>query len=466
MLKRLWQFAPILLCLAAALPATVAWAQPADQGQPVQNTDAPLVIDGVVREVFRNVKPGRTDYLLQIEVLRSEGRKPVRAAAPLQFPDPGETVYVHIHPPSSQPGRRAPEARDPAIPEELSTIRAYLAPRELGGWEGASTAWFDVITDDADSTDSPAPDDRTAEATPRQPAASSLGITIQPLKIENRLALRVMSVERGSAAQQAGLEEGDVIVGANGAALQNANQLEELARRGAAFSLLVVDVNTGRGAQIEVTPQPPQVADSDAPAPPAAAKPAKISLGLSAEPAKLGSRSVLKVTRVEPNSPAAQAGLEVGDIVVAANGVPTTGPEQLLSALRKSGPEMQLTVRDSRTRKDVEINVSLNGARPANPLPTDIEPPPEKTASQLGAVTELVFHDDEFAVKVTEVETGSPAAAAGLLPGALILAANGKPVLHPTELNDAVRQSGRTLTLTVLDPLSGKTIDVNIDLGK
>jgi S1-C subfamily serine protease len=80
-------------------------------------------------------------------------------------------------------------------------------------------------------------------------------------------------------------------------------------------------------------------------------------------------------------------------------------------------------------------------------------------------VTELAFYDVEAAVKVTEVEPGGPAARAGLQPGILILAANGKLMLHPNDLNDAARNSGGTLKLTVVDPRSGRKGTVDVDLG-
>jgi S1-C subfamily serine protease len=76
----------------------------------------------------------------------------------------------------------------------------------------------------------------------------------------------------------------------------------------------------------------------------------------------------------------------------------------------------------------------------------------------------MAFHNDEFAVKVTEVEPGSPAARAGLRAGNLILAVNGQSVLHPDDLTDAVRQAGRSFQLTVVDPASGREETVRIAL--
>jgi predicted metalloprotease with PDZ domain len=152
--------------------------------------------------------------------------------------------------------------------------------------------------------------------------------------------------------------------------------------------------------------------------------------------------------------------------VVAANGAPITGPEQLLGALRKSGQMLTLTVRDARTGRDTEVEVNLGGAKSTQPLPAQVDAPLAAPPGKLGAVTELAFHDDDFAVKVTEIETGSPAARAGLRPGVMIIAANGKPVLHPNELNDAVRKSGGTLNLTVLDPTTGKKSNLDVNLGR
>jgi S1-C subfamily serine protease len=188
------------------------------------------------------------------------------------------------------------------------------------------------------------------------------------------------------------------------------------------------------------------------------------SLGLSAEPVKLGQRTALKVTRVEEGGAAQKAGIEPEDVLVAANGAPLTGPEQLGYALRKSGPTLRLTVRDSRTGKDVAVEVPLGGSVVQDSAPSNV-PKLGGATRGLGAVTELAFYDVEAAVKVTEVEPGSPAARAGLQPGLLILEVDGKPVLHPNELSDAVRSSTGTFQLTVVDPRSGakRAVQVNLD---
>src|SRR5262249_35350943 len=158
----------------------------------------------------------------------------------------------------------------------------------------------------------------------------------------------------------------------------------------------------------------------------------------------LGQRTAIKVIAVEPGGPGQKAGLEPGDVIVEANGIAITGADTLAAALRQSGPVMKLTVRDTRTGRDTPLQVDLGGLADAAAPPAAPGAQPGSGA-RFGAVTELVFLSDEVAVKVTEVEPGSPADRAGLEPGDVIVEANGTPVLHPDTLNEVVRKSGPVL---------------------
>ena len=445
----------------AALPAQ---AQNRDR---VAKEDAVLVVDGVVRQVFRSPRQGKTDYLVQIEVQRSEGLRAPKGAARPQFPAPGDSIYVHVYQRPDTSGQAVKADSYSAVPAERAQVRAYLTPREQGGWEGTFPDWFELTSDRPAEASKADPAPGAADGPGGRAALVSLGMTTEPMKVKDKLVLRITSVERGGPAQRAGLEAGDVIIGAKGDPLTGAEQLEALARRNEVLPLAVVDVHTGRTAQVELrlaaaTPKPGEPKAGDPKPAPAPAAPR--SLGISAETVTLGQRTALKVIRVEPGSPASKAGIEPGDVLVAANGAAITSPEQLGAAIRKSGPAMTLTVRDARTGRDTPVEVAIGGPKPEKPLPA--EPPGAGGAKGgLGAVTELAFYDVEAAVKVTEVEPGSPAARAGVQPGLLILEADGKAVLHPNDLNDAVRKSGGTLKLTVVDPRSGKKGSVEVNLG-
>lgn len=468
MIKRFPRAAFVTIAACSLVLAVAPVRSHAQQLAAEAKTEAPLVVEGVVRQVFRSVRQSHTDYLLEIHVQRSEGRRIPTGSARPQFPGPGECVYVHVSQGVGLTGSALSADGRTTVPAERAQVRVYLVPRDQGGWQAASPDGFELTSNQPapQSPGDPAPS--VKESPVDQLAAATLGMTTELVKIKDRLALRVTSVERGSPAQQAGLEEDDVIIAANQAALTGAGQLEELAQRGEPFSLVVADVRTGRAAQVEIRPSRRPSGDvagipknESTPAP-------RISLGISAESVALGTRTALKVVRVEPGSSAEKAGLEPGDVIVAANGTAITGPEQLVSAVRKSGTALELTVRDSRTGRDTPVQVILAGSTPPVSLPKEPAIPGTAPASaDWGAVTELVFHNDEFAVKVTEVNVGSPAARTGLRPGTIIVEANGKPVLHPNELNDALRNSGKSCRLTIVDPGTGgkSTVDVNLGTG-
>jgi len=457
-----------LWAVALLLPGSSAWAQTGG----VARKDASVAVDGVLKQVFRSQRPGRYDYVAQVEVARAELRKRLDANAKVAVPVPGDVIYVHLTQKLDNAGRVIAADSHAGLPAEGAEVKVYLAPRAAGGWEGAYPDWVDVVKGDQGGAGDLFPPEPTAV---NQTGGGGLGLKADVLKVQGRIVLRVTAVERGSPAQEAGLEVGDVIAGANGAELTSADQLDKLAAAGKPFSVIIVDVNSGKPVQVDVTPgraaAPAPTTDkpaTPAPAPntaPAPAPPQKVSLGLSAEEVRLGNRSALKVTRVAPDGLGAKAGVEVGDVIVSANGIPTTGPEQLVSALKKSGSELVLTIRDSRTNKDVDVKIPLGAGRPERPAPANTGVPiPGGNPNGLGVVTELAFHENEFAVKIVEVADGSAAAKAGLKPGLLITEANGKQVLHPNELNDAVRNSGGRLKLTVVEPNSGRSANLNLDL--
>ncbi len=262
--------------------------------------------------------------------------------------------------------------------------------------------------------------------------------------------------------------------------LEGPDQLDQLARGGGPLNLMVLDVNNGKTARVTVQlaaadpsrrpgglpPLGRRAETPDAPAASPSATAAARSLGMSAEPVTIGQRTGMKVIGVEPGSPVQKAGIEPGDVIVAANGVPITGADALSAALHKSGASLTLTVRDTRSGRDLPVEVKLGGVDAGTVAPPPSDPSlPAGTGRRLGAVTEVVFHDIDPAAKVTEVERGGPADAAGIEPGDIIVEANGTPVLHPKTLDEIVRNSGPTLKLMVIDPRTRKKTPVDVQLG-
>ncbi len=153
--------------------------------------------------------------------------------------------------------------------------------------------------------------------------------------------------------------------------------------------------------------------------------PAADALGIMSQAVAVGTDTGLKVTQVKPGSPAAAAGIEVGDILVEVDRMALRSQDQLSDRFARSNGKISLTVRDVRTGRDVLVEVA--GA-PA---------PAAGTMQPFGAITELAFYNGEATVKVTSVSAGSPAQKAGLVPGLLILKANGQAIASPKDLEQA-----------------------------
>ncbi len=184
------------------------------------------------------------------------------------------------------------------------------------------------------------------------------------------------------------------------------------------------------------------------------------SLGISAERVSLGLKSALKVVRVTPDSPAAKAGIEIGDILVKANSTLLTSPDQLADEFRKSNGRLALTVRDVRTGRDVLVDVDPRNLSQGSGM----RPGSSRSKKPLGVTTELAFYGGDAALKVTRVDSGSPAQRAGIVPGLLILTANGKRAEKPEVLLAAERETTRNLKLRVVDPKTRKESLVEIEL--
>ena len=283
--------------LIVAMVCTTLSALPRLEAQQLARTakdDAAVVVEGVVKQVFRNLQQSEVPYLVQIEVQRSEVRQTLPAGSKLQFPAPGQLIYVQVVQPRTTGQILNPRGQQATIPTENSQLKAYLVVGPNGGWAGTYPEWFDGR---------PA---ATAEAPPTGPGSSwnptvrsDLGVTTEVTQFQGHTALKVTSVERGSAAQKAGLEDGDMIVAINKTPISDATQLDASAQLGKPFSVVVADVRTGRVVPVQIDPAAGDrnvVASS--PQQDTSAKPKRAPLGISAESVRVGFRSALKVTRV------------------------------------------------------------------------------------------------------------------------------------------------------------------------
>jgi Do/DeqQ family serine protease len=155
------------------------------------------------------------------------------------------------------------------------------------------------------------------------------------------------------------------------------------------------------------------------------------------------------VARVAPGSAAEEAGLQAGDVIVALNGEPVSGVNQLRNAigLLRAG-----------TRIELEL------LRKGRPMKTSaVLTDPRKLAADAGAASQYLSGAVLGAIadthplagrieglQVLEVKRGSPAWSAGLRPDDIIVAVNQTDVASMDELMAAAKRNPDALLLNIL----------------
>jgi photosystem II stability/assembly factor-like uncharacterized protein len=171
----------------------------------------------------------------------------------------------------------------------------------------------------------------------------------------------------------------------------------------------------------------------------------------------------VQLTEVAPNSPAAQAGLQVKDLLVSVDGKPTPSQAAVIDQLRphKVGDKIKAAYQRGTEKKEVEITLA---ARPP------AGPPGGGGGGGMARLPNPGFfaEDAEGGALVTEMMEGGPAAQAGLKIDDLITAIEGKPVerFQPT-LGQLVRthQAGDKIKLTIARGTETKEISVALQMG-
>ena len=158
-------------------------------------------------------------------------------------------------------------------------------------------------------------------------------------------------------------------------------------------------------------------------------------------------RGGVVVTDVFPGTPAAEAGLKSGDVIVRFGGKPTTTPQALQLAVERTPVGEQLSVEIIRGGTPLKLTyVGTEQPEQFGPVAQRRTVAPGKM-EQLGievsplnsGVAEKLGVDVDQGVVVTSVLRGSPASAAGLAPGMVIVEVARQPVSSVAEFENAVR---------------------------
>jgi M6 family metalloprotease-like protein len=147
------------------------------------------------------------------------------------------------------------------------------------------------------------------------------------------------------------------------------------------------------------------------------------------------------VAEVQPDSPGAKAGIKPGDFLVEIAGRAINSAEALRETLLAHPPGEEIKVTLKRGEQPVELTARLGALSKPMKLSTERV----FVGIQLGEARE------NEGAPISRVIPDSPAAAAGLKVGDVILKVNGENLNRASELTDAIaeRKPGDTLTVTI-----------------
>jgi serine protease Do len=174
--------------------------------------------------------------------------------------------------------------------------------------------------------------------------------------------------------------------------------------------------------------------------------------GVSPQAAAIGGLTqiageIQAVTEVTENSPAAVAGLKVGDVIVEFNGKPLSKNPDLRTLIADTAPGQKATFKIVREKLERIVTVKIGEL----PEDGDANPQIDWRDPELGLRVQRITPETSRrlglssikGVLVTEVQSGSPSEQVGIEPADVIRQVNQRPVNNVKDFERAVRQGRR-----------------------
>jgi serine protease Do len=149
------------------------------------------------------------------------------------------------------------------------------------------------------------------------------------------------------------------------------------------------------------------------------------------------------IVEPQPNGPAAEAGLQPGDAVLAVNGQPIDDTRDLATTIAGLDPGATAALTVWRNGAETEINVTL-GTLPAQQQQASVrEQTPRRPSAPIPSTIDefglgLAPAQGGDGVRIASVADGGEAAQSGLEPGDVILSVGGTPVSTPEDVTAAI----------------------------
>ncbi len=186
---------------------------------------------------------------------------------------------------------------------------------------------------------------------------------------------------------------------------------------------------------------------------------------------KLPSAEGALVAGVAPDSPAAKAGIDAGDVIRSVNGKAVKDPHELamMVGADKPGDKVNVEIFHDGASRTVTFNLAA--------MPTDQKVADAGNADGRGRVGlalaelspeirgELDLPKGTKGAVVREVQPDSPAQDAGIRPGDVIVGVGSQPVTSPEEAAKAIRAASKDQSVALRIVRQGKPAFVAIDLS-
>jgi serine protease Do len=230
-----------------------------------------------------------------------------------------------------------------------------------------------------------------------------IGIGIRDLEDEQARTSTgavVTGVREDSPAEKAGIKEGDIIVEFDGEKVRSARQLSRLvAETVPGRQVQAVVQRDGRRVDVQVTPEAgmawlggpgmhrqfefggapgfkfegpvigdlleKELGDHDGDLDTLLVRPGRARLGVGIQPLTpqlaeyFGTKDGVLVTTVEPDSPAAKAGLKAGDVITAVGETSVSSPSDLSRAVRRADEGAELSIAYTRDKKSATTTATI-----------------------------------------------------------------------------------------------------------
>jgi S1-C subfamily serine protease/photosystem II stability/assembly factor-like uncharacterized protein len=164
-----------------------------------------------------------------------------------------------------------------------------------------------------------------------------------------------------------------------------------------------------------------------------------------------------KITQILPESPAAKAGLAVGDTITAVGDKETTDFDQVLDEIRSKKPRDKVTIHYERQGEKKSFEAALM----ARPVAIGTA-----TATPSRVVLGITGADREGKVTLTQVTAGGPAEQAGLKLGDVVVTVDSKPVESYQGFLDAYQEKNPGDKVVLKVTRGNESIEATVTLAE